>query len=264
MSPSFLGMIENGARLPTEDALEELAIKLGLTGFQRLQLKAVAGYSGQLQEARGSEIRPSDLIEGTPLFLRKMETESEFQDKLVLEEVWIVTRRPMSMEGPYLKWLRGKLLNSDCIYTYFVDARFGESDFATLWDRLDLESDPEWRKKVELRHQTNMQEQLRFVLCPPALSAANHTVALFNPRSLTLPKFGRVGYYDNGIPIGVHGIDRSLYDQVVTLIKEFIADCEKYPNQPFPRDPSIHGTYKLITLPRRHIDTNEARAERAK
>ncbi len=245
VSVSLLAMVENGTRLPSQEALERLGRELQLSAYQRLQLHAIAGYSAQLPEAPGWEVRAEDLIHGVPLFLRNMQLEFQFQSKIDIEEAWVVTRRPMALEEPAFTMLKSKLLDTDANYVYFVDARTGEYDFKTLWNRLSLASDPRWMEKRMQRLALNRPEQLTFVLSPPTLCASNHTVALFNPRSDTKPRFGRTAYYGGGVPIGVYPLDLVLYEQLVSLLREVYVDCENNPEQTFPKD-AIWSSFKLI------------------
>jgi len=247
ISVSLLGMIENGARLPSQEVLERLAKNLHLSAYEHLQLHALAGYSAQLSEARSWEVGPDDLIQGVPLFLRNMQLESNFQLTVDFEEAWIIAARPLALNEPVLNMLKRKLLETNATYTYFVDARFGENDFATLWSRLDLASDPIWKEKR--RNKKKGREPLAFVLSPPALCASTHSLALFNPRSETRSRFGRAVYYSDGRPIGVYPLDLVLFDQLVSLLTEAYVDCEKHPEQPFPKDPSLGGTFRLLKPP---------------
>jgi transcriptional regulator with XRE-family HTH domain len=246
ISVSLLGMIENGDRLPSAEVLERLGSKLDLNAYQQVQLHAIAGYSTQLPEAPGWEVRADDLIQGVPLFLRNMKLESDFQDKLDIEETWIVTRRPLALDEPILSMLKNKLLNTNAAFAYFVDARTGGHDFVTLWDRLDLESDPTWNEKRKRRTKEGKPEQFTCVLSPPTLCASTHTIALFNPRSVTRPRFGRAAYYGGSAPLGVYALDLVLVDQLVGLLKDVYIDCEKNPGQAFPKDPSIGGAFTLL------------------
>jgi transcriptional regulator with XRE-family HTH domain len=248
VSVSLLGMIENASRLPSHEVLEKLGAQLQLTPYQRLQLHAIAGYSAPLPEAPGWEVRADDLITGVPLFLRNMKLEYEFQGSLDIEEAWVVTRRPLALEEPVFSMLKNKLLNTDANYVYFVDERFGKHDFETLWNRLGLESDDRWKKKKAKRVAAGDPEQLTFVLSPPTLCAATHTLALFNPRSATRPRFGRAVYYGGGAPIGVYALDLVLYEQLASLLKEVYIDCEKNPEQPFPMAPRVGGTFTMLKL----------------
>jgi transcriptional regulator with XRE-family HTH domain len=249
ISVSLLGMIENGGRLPSQEVLERLGAQLGLTAYERVQLHAIAGYSAQLQEARGWEVRADDLFTGVPLFLRNMKVESAFQEKLDIEECWIIGRRPLALEEPVLSMLKSKLLNTNGRYVYFVDARFGASDFDTLWHRLALESDVQWKTKKKKRSATGEPEQLTFVLSPPPLCASTHTLALFNPRSESKPRFGRSVYYGGGMPVGVYTLDIVLYEQLVAVLKEVYLDCEKNPGAAFPKDQKMWGTFRLLAPP---------------
>jgi transcriptional regulator with XRE-family HTH domain len=245
ISVSLLAMVENGTRLPSQEVLEKLGEALGLSTYQRLQLHAIAGYSAQLPEAPGWEVRADDLIRGVPLFLRNTQLEFQFQGKLDIEEAWIVTRRPMALDEPVLSMLKSKLLHTDANYVYFVDARTGEDDFKTLWNRLYLEGNPHWLGKKKQRAAAGTREQLTFVLSPPTLCASIHTVSLFNPRSTTKPRFGRAAYYGGGTPIGVYPLDFVLYEQLVSLLKEVYVDCEKNPERMFPKDPTVWGSFKI-------------------
>ncbi len=247
VSVSLLGMIENGGRLPSQEVLERLGAQLGLTAYERVQLHAIAGHSAQLQEARGWEVRADDLFTGVPLFLRNMKVESTFQEELDVEECWIISRRPLALEDPVLSMLKSKLLNTDARYVYFVDARFGKRDFDTLWDRLNLESDIQWKRKKGAA--ARGRNQLTFVLSPPPLCASTHSLALFNPRSDDKPRFGRSVYYGGGTPVGVYTLDVVLYEQLVSTLKEVYLDCEKHPGTPFPKDQNLWGTFRLLTPP---------------
>jgi hypothetical protein len=174
-----------------------------------------------------------------------MQLESHFQEHLDIDEAWIVARRPMALEEPVLSMLKSKLLNTDANYVYFVDVRTGEHDFRTLWNRLDLESDTNWQKKIRSRA-TVKSEQLTFVLSPPTLCASTHTISLFNPRSATKPRFGRSAYYGGGTPIGVYPLDFVIYEQLVSLLKDVYVDCERNPGQSFPKDTAIWGSFRLL------------------
>jgi hypothetical protein len=178
-----------------------------------------------------------------------MQLESQFQEKLDIEEAWIVTRRPLALDEPVLSMLKNKLLKTNAAYSYFVDARFGQHDFVTLWDRLNLVSDARWKEKRKSRAAEGKPEQLTFVLSPPTLCAATHAIALFNPRSVTRPRFGRAAYYGGGMPIGVYALDLVLFDQLVSLLNEVYVDCEKNPGQAFPKDLSVGGVFRLLTPP---------------
>lgn len=246
ISVSLLGMIENGARLPSQHVLEALGSALQLSAYQRLQLHAIAGYSAQLPEAPGWEVRPDDLIQGVPLFLRNMRLEFEFQKGLDIEESWVVTRRPLALDEPALSMLKEKLLNTDANYVYFVDARSGRYDFATLWHRLELDKNVRWQEKRKHRFAEGKPDQLACVLSPPTLCAPTHTIALFNPRSTTKPRFGRAAYYGGGTPIGVYALDFVLYEQLVSLLKEIYVDCAKNPEESFPKDATNWGTFTML------------------
>lgn len=253
VSISLIGMIENGTRLPTQEVLEKVTQALQLSTYQRLQLHAVAGYSAQLPESPGWEVRADDVITGIPLFLRNMQVESQFQERLDIEEAWIVTRRPLALDEPVLSMLRSKLLNTEATYVYFVDARTGEHDFRTLWDRLDLESETSWLEKCKTRTAAGKPEQLRVVLSPPTLCASTHTISLFNPRSTTKARFGRAAYYGGGTAIGVYPLDRVLYEQLVSALRDVYTDCEKNPGTVFPRDARTWGSFRLLRVSRPQV-----------
>jgi transcriptional regulator with XRE-family HTH domain len=247
ISVSMLGMVENGTRLPTKEVLESLGQALELGAYQRLQLHAIAGFSAQISESPGWEVRADDVISGVPLFLRSMGVESKFQESLDIDEAWIVTRRPLALDEPVLSMLKSKLLNTDASYVYFVDSRTGAHDFRTLWHRLDLVSDHDWIQKTKDRAASGKSEQLKVVLSPPTLCASTHTISLFNPRSETKARFGRAAYYGGGMPIGVYPLDRVLYEQLVGVLKEVYVDCERSPGKTFPRDTTMWGGFCLQT-----------------
>jgi len=248
MSASLLGMIENGVRLPTIEAIGKIGGHLGLTSEQRLQLRTIAGYSLRDEpEAPGWEVLPEDVLNGEPIFLRDMLLESEFQDKLEIDDVWMVTRRPMALHEPVLSWLRKKLLNTGTRYTYFVDRRSGEEDLKTLLFRLNLEAHPEWQAKDAARKDKGHPAQLAFVLSPPALGTPTHTLAIFNPLSGSKPKFGRTAFYQGDEPLGVYAMDPTLVKEVISLLLEVYPDCKSNPGQWFPKDLKSHGTFSLIS-----------------
>lgn len=249
ISASLLGMIENADRLPTQETLGKLGSQLHLNTHQRLQLHAIAGYSAQLPEAPGWEIRAGDVINCSLLFLRDMEEESNFQLGLDIDEAWTITERPMALDEPVLSMLKKKLLTTNASYVYFVSARYGEEDFVKLWDRLGLGSDSQWQEKQAKRREAGYPAQLAFVLSPPTLCAPTHTIALFNPRSPTKPKFGRTAHYGLGNPIGVYALDMTLVERLVALLKDVYIDCEKNPGVTFPKDPSICGGFTLLPTP---------------
>jgi hypothetical protein len=242
-------MIENGDRLPTQKTLEKLGSELHLSTHQRFQLHAIAGYSAQVPETPGWEIRADDVINGNLLFLRDMSVESNFQLSLDIEEAWTVTERPMALNEPALTMLKEKLLTTNASYVYFVSARYGEEDFAKLWDRLGIKADARWQKKQAERRKEGKPAQLAFVLSPPTLCVPTHTIALFNPRSPTKPKFGRTVHYGLGGPIGVYALDMMLVNRLVSFLNDIYIDCEKNPGVTFPRDLSIYGGFKLLPTP---------------
>jgi transcriptional regulator with XRE-family HTH domain len=247
-SVSLLGMIENGVRLPTIEALGKLGVALELSPEQRLQLHAIAGYSPRdVPEAAGWEILPEDVLNGKPIFVRDMQLESSFQDTLDLDDVWMVTRRPMALHEPILGLLKRKLLNTKTKYVYFVDRRFGEEDFRALWFRLNLEADPGWVAKDAARKLSGAAHQLAFVLSPPTLCAPTHTLAIFNPMSEAKRTFGRTAIYQGDDPIGVYAMDRNLIREVISLLMVVYPDLRNNPGQSFPKDPKTYGSFTLVS-----------------
>lgn len=259
ISAGLIGLIENGVRLPTRDSLAKIGMELGLNSEQNFQLLEIAGYSPRSSEpeAPGWEVIADDVLHGYPVFLRNSDRESRFQDSLDFEEAWVVTRRPMALHEPVLSTLRGRLLNSDARYVYFVDRLLGEEDFKTLWLRLNLSAYPGWVEKNNARRAKTPPPlpQLVFVLSPPTLCGITHTLAIFNPRSKIKPKFGRTAFYLGDSYAGVYAMDRGWIKQTASLLMDIYFDCERHPGEPVPQDPKLNGSFTLISAETLGLDT---------
>ena len=125
----------------------------------------------------------------------------------------------------------------------------GEEDFKTLWFRLRLSADPEWVEKEGCGAQgeepiasIGFRAKSTDIVC-----GITHTLAIFNPRSKTKPKFGRTAFYLGDSYVGVYAMDRGWINQTVSLLMDIYSDCESRPGEPVPKDPKLYGSFTLIS-----------------
>jgi transcriptional regulator with XRE-family HTH domain len=210
ISATSLAMIEGGTRLPTEKALRFLCDQLQLSAFQIEQLEDLLHDSERTDEQRLKSIMPSDVLQGRALFLRPPGDDSTLLESAGVEEIWIITKSPLTVKKKYYEMLRERLKSGKLRSTYFVDSDAGKSQFVELYQMLlkdpNLDSDA---KNV-------LSDRLRCIIVPSTLTIFGFV--LFNP-NIPNRMFGRSVVMDqNGLTVGVIPMDTP---KVAAAFREF-------------------------------------------
>lgn len=199
LSASSLAMIEGGARLPTERALRFLGNQLDLSPFQFDQLWLLAHDLERTDEQRLQTVMPSDVLRGATLFLRPAGDDSALLESAGVEEVWIVTKSPLTAKAPYYEMLRNRLRKGRLRSTYFLDSNAGKAQFLELFHA--FLKDPQLDSATKNR----LSDRLRCIIVPTTLTIFGFV--LFNP-NVPNRMFGRSVVMDqNGLTIGVIPMD---------------------------------------------------------
>jgi transcriptional regulator with XRE-family HTH domain len=206
IKPSALAMFESGQRLPLPESLDKIATALGLDAFQQRQLEFMSTYSGQKLAIGEQWFMPEDVLTGIPVFLRRLEREAEFQRIGSISETWIVTSRPLAIDGEMYQVLKRRLENEQTKFIYFLDTTAGESPFRALWSRLIAEN-PKLKDVVP--------ERLRCVLTPTSFCLYHY--AICNPGQVAR-MFGRLVVYAGGIPVGILSMDSQHVSRAYDLL----------------------------------------------
>ena len=228
---SALAMFESGQRLPTSESLDKIARALGLDVFQQRQLEFMSTYSGQKSAFGEQWFMPEDVLAGTPVFLRSLQREAEFQRNASLSEIWIVTSRPLAIEGEMYEVLKERLENEQTKFIYFLDTTAGESPFRALWSRLIAD-----RPKLK----DTVPEKLRCVLTPTSFCLYHY--AICNPGQLAR-MFGRLVVYAAGIPVGLLSMDSQHVSRAYDLLFPIYELCRSKPDEPAKTE---YGEFRLL------------------
>jgi transcriptional regulator with XRE-family HTH domain len=206
LTPSALGMFEAGQRLPSPKVIDKLAEALGLDPFQTQQLQLISTYSREGPIIGEQWFVPEDVLMGTPIFLRNVRQEAAAQRKAKISEMWIVTSRPLALEGKMYEGLRDRLLHEETTFVYFIDSTSGESPIRDLRRRLNADAPAQGAR---------LKEKLHCVLVPESLCLYHYGIC--NPGQLAR-MFGRLIVYASGIPLGFLSMDSQQVSRAYQLL----------------------------------------------
>jgi len=225
-------MYESAQRLPSTDALAKISTALGLDAFQKGQLQVVAGYSNRANSPGHEWLVPDDVLHGVPIFLRKLEKESEFQRDADISEMWIVANKPIALDGKMYEMLRKRLSQDKTKFVYFIGGRSGEESFRALWDHLCSDIP---------RLKTVIREKLQCVLAPASLCLYHFGIC--NPGQQSR-MFGRAIMYQNGLPVGFYAMDILQVGRAYELLELAYDLCTRNEGKKMTTD---YGAFQLIT-----------------
>jgi len=219
VSASALAMIEGGDRLPTEKALRFLCERLRLSPFQTEQLRQLAHDPERTDEERLQSIMPSDVLRGVALFIRPTGDDSALLKSAEVEEVWVVTKKPLTVKAGHYEQLRDRLVKQNIRFTYFIDPGGGKGQFLELYGK--LQGDPALDSAAKKR----LSSRLRCVVVPSTLTIFGFV--LFNP-NIVGRMFGRsVVMDDYGLTIGVIPMDRPKVTASFELLHTIVEKLEE-------------------------------------
>lgn len=224
LTASALAMIEGGDRLPTEKALRFLCERLELSTFQTEQLRDLAHDPDRTDEQRLQTIMPSDVIRGVALFMRPAGDDSKLLESAGVEEAWIVTRSPLTINPPYYEMMRDRVAKGRIRFTYFLDSEAGKGQFTELFHK--LMKDP----IVNASAKKDMSDRLRCIVVPSTLTIFGFV--LFNP-SVPGRMFGRsIVMDDYGLTIGVVQMDKprvsAAFQHLKRIVDQLVANARRH------------------------------------
>ena len=228
---SAVAMFEAGQRLPSAEAIEKIARALGMDVFQQQQLQFISTYSGHASAIGEQWFMPDDVLNGTPVFLRNVHHEAEFQRRSSISEMWIVTSRPLALQGEMYEMLKQRLLSDETNFVYFLDSAAGESPFHALWSRLAVDA-PGLNKKI--------MDKLRCVLTPRSFCLFHYGIC--NPGQLAR-MFGRLIIYAGGLPVGFLSMDSQQVSRAYDLLSPIYERCKSKPNEPITTE---YGDFRFL------------------
>lgn len=231
LHPSEIALYESGQRLPNFDTLTKISKALGLDAFQERQLHAIAEYREHGDVPGHKWLMPDDVLHGIPMFLRKMDSERKFQKTADISEMWIVTHKPLALEGDSYEMLKKRLTRDRTKFVYFVGGSAGEESFQALWSRLRSES-PKLRSLIP--------EKLQCVLSPPSFGLYHFGIC--NPGQQSR-MFGRGIMYQNGLPVGFYGMDSLQVASAYQLLDPAYDLCKTKKGERVTTD---YGTFQLL------------------
>jgi len=232
VTASTVAMAESGRRLPSLDAILALSNALKLDRFQKRQLELLVEYPRRASKPRDEWFLPDDVLTGIPLFLRNVGKESVFQRELEMSEMWIVTDRPLALDGEMRGMLKKRLLSDKTVFVYFLDSTVGEGTFQAFWSGLCRESP---------RHRHTITERLKCVLTPPGLCL--HHYGIGNPGAKREDMFGRSVIYSGGLPVGFAPMDSQQVTRAYRLLELPYQRCKAAPGKDV-QDES--GVFRLV------------------
>lgn len=217
---SALAMYESGRRTPSMEAIDGLAAALKMDGLQKRQLQLLAEYPTRAA-VRGEEwFLPDDVLTGIPVFLRTLLKESQLQREADISEMWIVTSRPLALDGEMYTMLSDRIHDKRTRFVYFVDSGATESPFQALWRKLCSER----------RHKrSEITERLRCVLVPSSISLSHF--AICNPGRTEGDMFGRYVFYAGGAPVGFFAMDSNQVARAYHMLDPIYRRCQMDPGR---------------------------------
>lgn len=242
LTASALAMIEGGDRLPTEKALRFLCDRLELSAFQAEQLRFLAHDPDRTDEERLKTIMPSDVIHGTALFIRPPGDDSKLLESAGVQEVWIVTKSPLTIKTPFYEMMRDRVTIGNLRFTYFLDSETGKDQFVELYQKIIKDSE------VSSLSRKGLGERLRCIMVPSTLTIFGFI--LFNP-NFPGRMFGRSVLMDDyGLTVGVIPMDKPKVTaafQLLSKIVDQLVSAEKLvPSNVHPEQVNGIGTCQLI------------------
>ena len=157
---------------------------------------------------------PSDVIRGSALFLRPPGDDSTLLNTAGVDEVWIVTRSPLTAKAPYYEMLRNRLKNGKLKSTYFLDSNEGKTEFVELFHALLND------RHLDLATKKVLAERLRCIIVPKTLTIFGFV--LFNP-NVSNRTFGRSVVMDPiGQTIGVIPMDTPKVAAAFSILSEIV------------------------------------------
>jgi transcriptional regulator with XRE-family HTH domain len=233
---STIATFESGQRLPSEKLLDDIGRALEISQFAVHQLDTLAKGAGRDTHPVDDWILPEDVITGTPVFLRDLESESIFQAEANIDEMWIVTARPLALAGEMNRMLRDRIKDTETRFVYFIDSGGGESAFRALWDVLS--NDTKMQEAGKTRD--DILSRLTCVLSPSTLCLQHF--AICNPGKFNRT-FGRIIVYSAGLPIGYTFMDSQHVTRAYNLLQEAFERCKSNRGRPVDTD---NGRFKLV------------------
>lgn len=232
LKPSMVAMIESGQRVPSSGAIAQISRVLGLDIFQRQQLELVCNYDEKSSAGNEQWFLPEDILTGTPIFLRKLHREAAFQRTAAVSETWIVTNRPLALDGEMYDVLKQRLTNEQTNFIYFLDNTAGEMPFRALWSRLAAD-DPALKGFIP--------KKLRCVLTPTSFCLSHY--AICNPGQ-PAGMFGRLVVYAGGRPVGLLSMDSQQVLRAYHLLSPIYDLCVAKPDDLIETE---YGHFRLLT-----------------
>jgi transcriptional regulator with XRE-family HTH domain len=235
LTASALAMIEGGDRLPTEKALRFLCERLDLSAFQTEQLRNLAHDPDRTDEQRLQTIMPSDVIRGVALFMRPAGDDSALLESADVEEVWIVTKSPLTVKTPYYEMMRDRVTKGKLRFTYFLDSEDGKAQFVQLFQK--MAKDPE----LDSSSRSSLPSRLRCIVVPTTLTIFGFV--LFNP-NVPGRMFGRsIVMDDYGLTIGVIPMDTpkvtASFQHLSKIVDQLVSNQK--PDHSGPRIEHVNG-----------------------
>jgi len=226
-------MYESGQRLPSTEALRAICSALGLSAFQTQQLRSVATDLRETPKTGEQWFIADDVLEGTPIFLRSFNKESEFQIQAKISEMWIVTAQPLASDGEMFEVLKQRLLQEKTKFIYFLDRDAGEAPYRSMCSRLLAEA-PVLRDSLSVR--------LKCILSPRSICFFHF--AICNPGDHDM--YGRMIMYSNGIPIGFISADSPQILRSYNLLRQIYQLCNGQEGKDIGTE---YGVFRLLELP---------------
>ncbi len=247
ITKSSMAMFEAGKRLPSVETIGSLSRALNLNFFQRRQLEMLADYPKHPGSAGHEWFLPDDVISGVPMFLRDLKKETVFQTKADIREMWIVTSKPLALDGEMYHMLSERLYARKTSFVYFIDSTTGQSTFQALWRKL----------LSETRHRSrDLCPNLKCVMTPASFCLYHFGIC--NPSDDFGTMFGRSIIYAGGVPVGFAAMDAQQVNRAYTLLKPIYQQCVLDPGHKIK---TAYGEFFLIE-PNLKISTHTRRLKK--
>lgn len=231
LHPSEIAMYESAQRLPSSEALEKISSALKLDPFQSRQLQLVAMHAGRTVLAGHEWTTPDDVLHGVPMFMRRLEKESDFQRAADISNMWVVASKPLAATGKMYEALHKRLLRDETEFVYFIGGGAAEESFQVLWSRLCSDSP---------RLKAVIPKRLQCVLAPASLCL--YHFAICNPGQQSR-MFGRAVMHQNGLPVGFYAMDPAQVLRAYQLLDPAYELCKSRKGKSVTTE---YGTFRLL------------------